>query len=673
MNNDHIHIDESTIQVNLTFRNLVCMNLQQLTNFPYIENDFDALTDYELLCLVVKFLNDIINNQNEQNASITRMYNAFLALQDYMNNQVQYLVNEWNDKTDELETEWENYTNEIETAFNNLQNWIDNYFDNLDVQEEINNKLDEMLEDGVLEQIIEQFIQSTAIWCFDTVAGMKSATNLINGSFAKTLGYYSVNDGGMSTYKIRTKTNDDIPNEYDLISLYDENLVAEYIEDKVVNIKQLGYINTMTTAVQTSFLNYVFNKYKNILIKNENITINNSIQLIDNQNIILDNSNIHNISIDNQIYIFNITEKSNISIKGIHSDLYFDKPSQPQQACIRIRNSHNININGLNLKSAGGDGIIVAGSDNTTISSNINVSNCLIDNNRRNGISLIGGLSGFYLSNCTITNTSGTNPQYAIDLEPWQDGIYNNDVIIDNCILKDNVGGIDLMADNRNVTIKNCKLYNGINSVLTVAKGESAYPKNIIIENNDFETNSLYLRGTQYGEYKIINNNFKNGGRIITDSESDFTNFYQTGTRSGYLHIINNSIKNSSSHGIAVSSSCNILIKDNYIENPINRGITVSASNNVKIVNNTIKDYAQNETNKENIWGIYIATSYNTLIDGNIFFNSQEVTFVRVISIQASCQRLITINNIALDLTYTNFLGKDGTITKEVYANNLTN
>ena len=208
-----MNINDSNIRPELTFRRLVFLHMQQLTNFPYIENDFDALTDYELLCLVVKYLNDVIANSNEQNTSITNLYNAFLELQTYMNNSVQELEDAWNDKTNELEeawndrtteleNEWTDKTTELETAFNNLQTWIDNYFENLDVQDEIDNKLDEMLQDGVLEQIIEQFLQSTALWCFDTVQDMKNATNLVNGSYAKTLGYYNINDGGGCLYKI---------------------------------------------------------------------------------------------------------------------------------------------------------------------------------------------------------------------------------------------------------------------------------------------------------------------------------------------------------------------------------------------------------------------------------------------------------------------------------------
>ena len=133
---ENINIPDSTITSALTFRNLVLMNMQQLTNFPYIEKDFDALTDYELLSLVVKFLNDVIDNQNEQNDSITNLYNAFLALQTYVNNT----------------------KDTLENAFNTLDDYVRNYFANLDVQDEINNKLDAMAEDGSLIALIASYI-----------------------------------------------------------------------------------------------------------------------------------------------------------------------------------------------------------------------------------------------------------------------------------------------------------------------------------------------------------------------------------------------------------------------------------------------------------------------------------------------------------------------------------
>ena len=60
------------------------------------------------------------------------------------------MTNELNTFETSITADFENLTN----LFNQLQSFVENYFDNLDVQEEINHKLDEMAEDGTLEELI---------------------------------------------------------------------------------------------------------------------------------------------------------------------------------------------------------------------------------------------------------------------------------------------------------------------------------------------------------------------------------------------------------------------------------------------------------------------------------------------------------------------------------------
>ena len=124
---------------------------------------------------------------------------------------------------------------ELQDKFIELQMYVDDYFDNLDVQEEINNKLDEMSESGELEAIISAFLNANALWIFDTVEEMKNATNLISGSYARTLGFRSVNDGGGSIYKI---TDSGEANEMDVIAVGD--LFATLVTFGELNVKQLG-------------------------------------------------------------------------------------------------------------------------------------------------------------------------------------------------------------------------------------------------------------------------------------------------------------------------------------------------------------------------------------------------------------------------------------------------
>ncbi len=129
---------------------------------------------------------------------------------------------------------------ELQQLYTELQSFVDDYFDNLDVQDEINNKLDAMAEAGTLQEIIGDYLNATAIWGFDTVADMKASTNLINGSFARTLGYHSKNDGGAGTYKIRTITNDDVVDEGSIIEMSDNTLIAELIVGDRVIPEQFG-------------------------------------------------------------------------------------------------------------------------------------------------------------------------------------------------------------------------------------------------------------------------------------------------------------------------------------------------------------------------------------------------------------------------------------------------
>lgn len=171
-----------------------------IQNFPFIEEDFDALTNYELISKVVEYLNKVITSQNEVIG----------------------------------------VANNLSAEFEQLHNYVSTYFENLDVQEEINNKLDEMAEDGTLQEIITAYLQANVAWTFNAVADMKLAENLVDGSFAQTLGFYSYNDGGTSLYKIREITNADVVDERSIISLNDPTLIAELIPTTQLNVAQFG-------------------------------------------------------------------------------------------------------------------------------------------------------------------------------------------------------------------------------------------------------------------------------------------------------------------------------------------------------------------------------------------------------------------------------------------------
>lgn len=97
------------------FKKLVCTIGELPTSF------LESMTYYEMLAWFVNYLqNTIIPTVNNNGEAVTELQELFIELKSY----------------------------------------VDNYFDNLDVQEEINNKLDEMAATGELQQIIMEYLSN---------------------------------------------------------------------------------------------------------------------------------------------------------------------------------------------------------------------------------------------------------------------------------------------------------------------------------------------------------------------------------------------------------------------------------------------------------------------------------------------------------------------------------
>lgn len=110
--------DINNIPPQKPYKKLTPFCLQIIQNFPFIEADFDAITNQQLLQKVVDYLNQVIANENAVTENTQNLYNAFVELENYVNN----------------------------------------YFNGLDIQTEIDSKLDEMAQSGELDQIVGKYI-----------------------------------------------------------------------------------------------------------------------------------------------------------------------------------------------------------------------------------------------------------------------------------------------------------------------------------------------------------------------------------------------------------------------------------------------------------------------------------------------------------------------------------
>ena len=116
--------------------------------------------------------------------------------------------------------------NELVKAVNGMDkvikeyvDYIDNYFKNLDVQEEINNKLDDMAEGGELAEYIAQYANLPCVHAYDTIADMASSSSLVDGSFARAMSKTVAGTGDGAYYKIREAEEGDTPDGENLVAI----------------------------------------------------------------------------------------------------------------------------------------------------------------------------------------------------------------------------------------------------------------------------------------------------------------------------------------------------------------------------------------------------------------------------------------------------------------------
>ena len=233
--------------------------------------------------------------------------------------------------------------NEYIAKFVELHDYVEDYFANLDVQEEINNKLDAMVDAGTLQEIITTYIQSNVAWTFDTVADMKQATNLVNGSYARTLGFNTINDGGGAVYYI---TDTGTANEMDVIAI--GTLRANLVLPAIVTPEMFG---ASGGADDTNYLKRCFAVAKNIKFNND-YTITDRIDILSDTSL---DGNSHTITNNTAVNCFRATSQSGITVKNLK--IVGDNTVSEAQIGLNFTSCTNIIVNNVDIQHTGGDGV----------------------------------------------------------------------------------------------------------------------------------------------------------------------------------------------------------------------------------------------------------------------------------------------------------------------------
>ncbi len=318
-------------------------------------------------------------------------------------------------------------------------------------------------------------------------------------------------------------------------------------------------------ADDTAALRRAFSESRNILLKNGTYRISDTIDVESDTVIEINNATLLSTAIENKKYIFNIAGKENVKIYGDNATLEMTKPATVQQACIALFNAKTVLIDGVKMAKAGGDGIIIGGSD-TNEAKDIIINNCIIDNSRRNGISIVGGVNNIKIHNCVIKNTSGATPQLGIDIETWTPDYLNKNIEIFNCRFEKNTNGsITVFEYTDGVKIHNNYCDNTVSVKVNndYAAVSEAIPTNIEMYNNTFK-GVVYIYRVSDGVFTIKGNVF-DGTHISIDHSLSMS--ADEATKNSPAKTICNNVFNDCQTAIYIGNNANISITDNIINN----------------------------------------------------------------------------------------------------------
>lgn len=253
---------------------------------------------------------------------------------------------------------------EVQNLMTQLQEYVSNYFDNLDVQEEVNKKLDEMVEDGTIQSLLENYLNLLNVRYYETFTdALNDYENIPVDYYIVTNGFYENNDKGKGKYQIKS-TDDGIGLQFG------ENY-ANLIIDKIINVKSLGIIGSESTDYTSqiqSVIDYAYTNNYEIEFNEENYYVqylqfktntngnncifycgyfNSNNPVVINyaeSNIICKNYTVDGLRLGSLANIrTDIRNKENIKLINVHTQNFYDTVTRNAWG-ILITSSHKITI-----------------------------------------------------------------------------------------------------------------------------------------------------------------------------------------------------------------------------------------------------------------------------------------------------------------------------------------
>lgn len=380
-------------------KNLTPFKLCVLQNFPFIEADFDAVTNYQLLCKVVEYLNKMIDNNNKQNDNINQLEQNFITLYDYVNN----------------------------------------YFSNLDIQEELSKKIDELITTGEFNTFLSgiytpEMFGAKGDGVTDDTEAIQKALAFNNVNISKN---YLITENLVLHSNLKIFGGGTITKKVEFNDSYLNHCIFSCTDSNNIDINNINLMsNSLAISVHgcsnVNITNLIINSEKySILIsdskKNESNGITISNIKLENDVTIISSDGIHVNGGCSNIYIYNVSGTTGDdfialnSIEGIRKtikNVIIDNIKCSGHAGVRIYGQlncviENVSINNSYINSDNGIRLTnIVGFTEINLSAptfnNIVFNNCIVNSSIRNVFLTYVNCSVTF-NNCTFVTTANPN------------------------------------------------------------------------------------------------------------------------------------------------------------------------------------------------------------------------------------------------------------------------